>query len=122
MNDQVNHPEHYNTSGKRECIIAMQEDYGDFVTAIFCLTNAYKYLYRAGKKDQNSFQQDIDKAKWYFNYLTEKLKKDWADDYFTLLYSDVAKQLNDGSITSESADSTDHTLECLEEREAVQVE
>ena len=73
MSDAVNHPAHYNVAGKRECIVAMREDYGEIVTAIFCLTNAYKYLYRAGMKDGNSQEQDIAKAKWYYDY-TENLK------------------------------------------------
>lgn len=69
MSEMVNHPAHYNIAGKRECIVAMQEDYGDIVTAIFCLTNAYKYLYRAGVKEGNSQEQDIAKAKWYYDYI-----------------------------------------------------
>ena len=64
----VNHPDHYNVPGKRECIVAMQEDYGDAITAVFCLTNAYKYLYRAGLKEGSSKDQDIAKAVWYYNY------------------------------------------------------
>ena len=72
MSEAVNHPSHYNIAGKRECIVAMREDYGDFITVIFCLTNAYKYLYRAGMKEGNSQEQDIAKAKWYYDY-AEKL-------------------------------------------------
>lgn len=68
MSEQVNHPSHYNIAGKRECIVAMQEDYGDYITITFCLTNAYKYLYRAGMKEGNSQEQDIAKAKWYYDY------------------------------------------------------
>lgn len=64
--EAVNHPAHYNIPGKKECIEQMKEDYGDLITVIFCLTNAYKYLYRAGHKD--SADEDIEKAKWYYNY------------------------------------------------------
>jgi hypothetical protein len=67
----VNHPSHYNLPGKKECIEQMKEDYGETITAIFCLTNAYKYLYRAGEKEGNSASQDIEKAKWYYRYLSE---------------------------------------------------
>lgn len=68
MNNLVDHPNHYNVPGRKECIVEMRENYGSYITAIFCLTNAYKYLYRAGEKANNPQQQDIDKAKWYFNY------------------------------------------------------
>lgn len=64
--DNVNHPSHYNIEGKKECIEQMREDYGETITAVFCLTNAYKYLYRAGYK--GDMQEDIAKAKWYFGY------------------------------------------------------
>ena len=64
----VDHPSHYNTPGRKECIVEMEERYGAYVTAVFCLTNAYKYLYRAGEKDGNPAAQDNDKAIWYFNY------------------------------------------------------
>lgn len=66
MKEQVNHPSHYNLEGKKECIEQMREDYGETITAIFCLTNAYKYLYRAGHK--GSKEEDIAKAEWYFGY------------------------------------------------------
>lgn len=71
MSEQVNHPAHYNIAGKRECIEAMKEDYGELITTIFCLTSAYKYLYRAGMKEGNSQAQDIAKAKWYYDYQGE---------------------------------------------------
>lgn len=74
MSEQVNHPSHYNIAGKRECIVAMQEDYGDYITITFCLTNAYKYLYRAGMKEGNSQEQDIAKAKWYYDYAERLIK------------------------------------------------
>ena len=64
----VDHPSHYNTPGRKECIVEMEDSYGPYITAIFCLTNAYKYLYRAGEKDGNPAAQDNDKAIWYFNY------------------------------------------------------
>ena len=67
----VNHPSHYNLPGKKECIEQMREDYGETITAIFCLTNAYKYIYRAGEKEGNSKTQDIEKARWYYRYLSE---------------------------------------------------
>ena len=52
--EKVNHPAHYNLPGKKECIKQMEEDYGEYITMIFCLTSAYKYLYRAGEKPGES--------------------------------------------------------------------
>lgn len=69
--ENVNHPSHYQREGKKECIEEIREKYGDYITCIFCLTNAYKYLYRAGAKEGNSAEQDIAKAKWYWQYCME---------------------------------------------------
>ena len=63
----VNHPSHYNIEGRKECIEELSENYGETIARIFCLTNAYKYLYRAGYKEGNTKEQDIAKAKWYYN-------------------------------------------------------
>ena len=73
--EQVYHPGHYNIPGRKECIVEMEEIYGAETTAIFCLTNAYKYLYRAGNKAGNSEEQDKSKAKFYFEYTNNLLRK-----------------------------------------------
>lgn len=70
--EQVNHPSHYNIEGRKECIVEMEEEYGAYITAIFCLMNSYKYLYRAGVKDNNSEEQDRAKAKWYFDWVYDR--------------------------------------------------
>lgn len=75
MSEKVNHPPHYQREGRKECIEEMRDKYGDCITYIFCLTNAYKYLYRAGEKEGNSEVQDIAKAKWYMEYAARKLEK-----------------------------------------------
>ena len=64
----INHPQHYNMPGKKECIEQMLEDYGAEVTITFCLTSAFKYLYRMGNKPDNPAIKDLNKAIWYFNY------------------------------------------------------
>ena len=59
MNAKVNHPSHYN-SGKIEVIEAI-EDWGmDYHRG-----NAIKYIARAGKKDPDTFLEDLEKAVWY---------------------------------------------------------
>ena len=75
MTEYINHPPHYLKGDRKECIVEMEEKYGAEMTAIFCLTNAYKYLYRAGEKDGNSAMQDNLKAKWYFDYANKLIKE-----------------------------------------------
>ena len=82
--ENVNHPTHYNRPDKKECIVEMEEKYGAEITAVFCLTNADKYLYRAGNKVGNSESQDLSKAKWYFDYTNKLIEK-----YEILLFNGV---------------------------------
>ena len=66
--EMVNHPSHYNQEGRKECIEEMEELFGKFETAKWALITAYKYLYRAGTKADNSFEQDMSKVDWYITY------------------------------------------------------
>ena len=61
--DLVNHPSHYET-GKFECIDVMEEALGRDVVKGFCIGNAFKYLYRAKRKNG---LEDLKKAQWYLN-------------------------------------------------------
>ena len=72
MNDNVNHPTHY-TSGKYECIEVMKDILTEEQMKGFCLGNALKYLWRAGKK--GDFIEDVNKAQWYLDYI-EKMYMD----------------------------------------------
>ena len=76
MKDNVNHPDHYK-SGKYECIEVMKDILTEEQMTGFCLGNALKYLWRAGKKDD--FTEDIYKAIWYLNYLTGAQSEDEAE-------------------------------------------
>lgn len=40
----------------------------------FALGNATKYLLRAGKKDVNTYVQDLEKAVWYIQYAIKDAK------------------------------------------------
>lgn len=94
MKEMISHPSHYNIPGRKECIVEMEEQYGLGNTAIFCLMNAYKYLYRAGEKADNSQEQDINKARWYFNWVNEKI--DCIDNLGyrgLMLYTDINNRL-----------------------------
>lgn len=64
--DNVNHPEHY--QGKHECIDIMLAMFGQKAVKGFCMCNAYKYRFRADKKNG---KEDIAKAEWYENKLIE---------------------------------------------------
>lgn len=59
--DPVNHPSHY-TSGKIEVIDFIEDQKLDFH-----LANAVKYICRAGKKNPDKTQEDLEKAVWYIN-------------------------------------------------------
>lgn len=68
--DIVNHPSHYCT-GKFECIDVMIEVFGIEAVKCFCQCNAFKYLYRAGRKNG---LEDMQKAKWYLSKYEELSK------------------------------------------------
>ena len=96
MAEQVNHPSHYSKNGRKECIVEMEEYYGVNATIVFCLMNAYKYLYRAGDKADNSYEQDHRKAEWYFGYANKLLAKTDKEDCFkenSDLYLDIKEML-----------------------------
>lgn len=66
--ENVNHPAHYN-SGKYECIDVMRDVFGKEAVDNFCLLNAFKYIWRAGRKNG---KEDIKKAIWYLErYISE---------------------------------------------------
>lgn len=67
--DPVNHPSHY-TDGKYECIDYME---GRGYTQDGYLFNAVKYISRAGKKDPDKYEEDIQKAIWYLKRKIEKI-------------------------------------------------
>jgi hypothetical protein len=64
--DSVDHPAHY--QGKNECIDVMVAMFGKEAVKHFCMCNAYKYRYRADKKNG---EEDIAKAEWYETKLIE---------------------------------------------------
>tara|TARA_Y100000592_G_scaffold78013_1_gene122554 strand:+ start:8704 stop:8922 length:219 start_codon:yes stop_codon:yes gene_type:complete len=67
--EMINHPKHYN-SGKIEVI--------DFIESLgidedFCIGNAIKYISRY--KHKGDPIGDLKKAKWYIEYLINKLEE-----------------------------------------------
>ena len=68
--DNVNHPSHYEKSCSLECIDVMEAMFGPERLIVFCLMNAFKYLWR--HKNKNG-KEDLDKASWYLNKAKETL-------------------------------------------------
>lgn len=69
--DPVKSPRHY-TSGKVECIDAIESALGPEGFLAFLRGQVIKYQWRLGMKDQAS--QDAGKAQWYGDLLTRRLK------------------------------------------------
>lgn len=74
MSNAVEHPSHYNKAGRKECIVEMEE-YDPVVAIMYCLTSAQKYLYRKGEKDNNPIEQELNKARWCFDYTNMLIDK-----------------------------------------------
>lgn len=72
--EMINHPAHYQKNGV-ECIDMMVFEFGAKVVIDFCVCNAYKYTWRAGKKEGNSKEQDLAKADWYLRKAEELLNE-----------------------------------------------
>jgi hypothetical protein len=76
MENNVNHPKHYNSDPSGiECIeVVKHRD--------FCIGNAIKYLWRAGLKEEEGLTnkekqiEDLQKAIWYINKEIELIKDD----------------------------------------------
>lgn len=78
--EKVNAPAHYNGT---ECIENMEKIFGTGAVKHFCVLNAYKYLYRAGKKPGEDRKTDIEKANWYLEYAAKIASKSMDDkEYF----------------------------------------
>ena len=56
--DMINHPPHYKDESGIECIEVTQH-------MRFCEGNCFKYVYRAGSKE--NLIEDLKKAAWYIN-------------------------------------------------------
>lgn len=65
--DNIN-PSHYKDTCSIECIEAMEIAFGAEGVLVFCLCNAYKYLWR--HKHKNGYE-DILKAEWYVKHADE---------------------------------------------------
>lgn len=69
--DPVNHPSHY-TQHSMECIDVLRVVLTPEEFRGFCLGNALKYRWRRG--DKGNAEQDMAKAQWYLDRLTQNPK------------------------------------------------
>lgn len=70
--NMVNHPSHYK-GNKFECIDVMLDTFSKGEVEAFCKLNAFKYLYRANKKNG---MEDMKKAEWYIKKYNELTKEE----------------------------------------------
>ena len=70
--NMVNHPFHYK-GNKFECIDVMLDTFSKEEVKAFCKLNAFKYLYRANKKNG---MEDMKKAEWYIKKYNELTKEE----------------------------------------------
>lgn len=66
--EAVHSPAHYNGTEVYDQMLCL---FGKEAVANFCRLNAFKYRMRAGKKHGNSIEQDVSKAIWYEQRLSE---------------------------------------------------
>lgn len=67
--EAVDHPSHYKTA-RMEVIDIIEE-----FKLGFCLGNVIKYVLRAGRKNEQTHIEDLEKAHWYLGREIETLKK-----------------------------------------------
>lgn len=70
MTDNINHPDHYQTASGLEAIDVIDA----FFPASFNLGNTFKYISRAGKK--NNRLEDLRKARFYLDREIQRTR-DW---------------------------------------------
>lgn len=72
--DNIN-PDHYKERTSIECMDTMRIAFGDMDAAIYCIVNAYKYLWRHKYKNR---LEDLKKAMWYLEKYTDLTNnKEW---------------------------------------------
>lgn len=77
----VEHPSHYQSNDRLECIEEMRLMFGDEAVKTFCRLNAYKYYYRAGYKSFESEAKDKQKALWYLKYYAKMCREKEHDPF-----------------------------------------
>lgn len=73
VQDNVNHPAHYELPGGIECFDVLLATQGLEAVKSFCICNAVKYLFRRNRKNGD---EDVKKAAWYVAKYIELAKED----------------------------------------------
>ncbi len=84
---------YYNSPTRKKCMIEMQDKFGNQIVSIFCLATAYRYLYHAGDIGNTHRDEDLNKARWYFNYAGDLKLKGHLLDSMLDLYAAVESEL-----------------------------
>ena len=74
--DESTRPQYYR-AGQIECIDAMEAALGAEAVISFCQGNAFKYVWRAGKKGDKA--TDLRKAAWYATRAADMLDRQEAE-------------------------------------------
>jgi len=69
--DMINHPPHYTDHPSGVECIQITEHHN------FCVGNAIKYLWRAGKKSDAI--PDLKKARWYIDREIQRVETEWGN-------------------------------------------
>lgn len=86
-------PEHYKQQCSLECIDTMIMVFGAKHTAEYCVTNAYKYVWRHKFKNK---LEDLKKAEWYLNKFDELVtycETKFVTDTIESRYLEIATKL-----------------------------
>lgn len=89
---------YYTKTKHKECIIEMQEIYGEYAVFCFCILNVYKYNYRAGLKEGNSAESDFKKAVWYMDYantIRTNCKRLRFNPIAWFMYNSIRRKVNE---------------------------
>lgn len=92
MSDLVKHPQHYNKEGRLECWDEIRAIFGREIQFGFLIGSAYKYSYRAGKKDGNPKEQDIAKIREYLKKAREEKLTMFEEDMILLMEQILEKE------------------------------
>lgn len=74
VEDNVNHPRHYQSDTGIECIDAIRAALGLEGFIAHCRGTAIKYAWRSGDKDERAYSEDLRKGAWYLNRAAHELE------------------------------------------------
>ncbi len=73
--EQVDHPDHYGgVDNPYEVIKVLEAWLTPEELRGFCKGSAIKYLARAGKKEGQPANRDVEKAAWYLKYIADRVE------------------------------------------------